>query len=117
MVGHAGTRLLADLADVTGLIAEFGQALARLRQRRGGNDPGPVAVDVAVTIAEGGEAIAYLAVRRRVTVTRRGRHGRKGNRVRDLRNRLPPAAPPARRVEALTPFSTSCPTCRRLSAN
>ncbi|MDH6463140.1 hypothetical protein M2302_003325 [Micromonospora sp. A200] len=83
-----GTRLLTEVADVTGLTAAFGEALARLRQRRGGHEPGRVAVDLAVMIADGGEAIADLAVRRRVTVTHCGRHGRKGNRERDLRNRL-----------------------------
>jgi hypothetical protein len=64
VVGHAGARLLADLADVTGLTVGFGDALAGLRQRQGGHDPGRVAVDLAVTIADGGEAIADLAVLR-----------------------------------------------------
>jgi len=31
VVGHAGARLLADLADATGLTRAFGQALAGLR--------------------------------------------------------------------------------------
>jgi hypothetical protein len=64
VVGHAGTRLLADVADVTGLTGGFGDALAGLRQRRAGHDPGRVAVDLAVMIADGGEAIADLAVLR-----------------------------------------------------
>jgi hypothetical protein len=64
VVGHAGVRLLADLADVTGLTAAFSEALAPLRIRRGGHDPGRVAVDVAVMLADGGEAIADLAVLR-----------------------------------------------------
>lgn len=64
VVGHAGTRLLADVADVTGLTGGFGDALAGLRQRRAGHDPGRVAVDVAVMLADGGEAIADLAVLR-----------------------------------------------------
>lgn len=38
---HAGSRLLADLAEVTGLRQEFSDALARLRQRRAGHDPDP----------------------------------------------------------------------------
>src|SRR6266545_1345053 len=45
VVGHAGARLLADLADATGLSAAFGDALAPLRVRRSGHDPGRVAVD------------------------------------------------------------------------
>jgi hypothetical protein len=64
VVGHAGTRLLADLADVTGLTDRFGDALAVLRQREAGHGPGRVAVDVAVMLADGGEAIADLAVLR-----------------------------------------------------
>ena len=64
VVGHAGARLLADLADATGLTSAFSQALAGLRQRQGGHDPGRIAVDLAVTLADGGEAIADLAVLR-----------------------------------------------------
>ena len=64
VVGHAGARLLADVADATGLTGGFGEALAGLRQRQGGHDPGRVAVDLAVMIADGGEAIADLAVLR-----------------------------------------------------
>ncbi|PWR06138.1 IS1380 family transposase [Micromonospora sicca] len=64
VVGHAGARLLADMADATGLTASFSEALASLRQRRAGHDPGRVAVDVAVMLADGGEAIADLAVLR-----------------------------------------------------
>jgi hypothetical protein len=56
--------LLADLADATGLTAEFTEALAPLRQRRAGHDPGRVLVDVAVMLADGGEAISDLAVLR-----------------------------------------------------
>ena len=64
VVGHAGTRLLADIADVTGLTGGFSDALRPLRQRDRGHDPGRVAVDVAVMLAGGGEAIADLAVLR-----------------------------------------------------
>lgn len=64
VVGHAGARLLADLADVTGLTGAFSDALASLRVRQSGHDPGRVAVDVAVTLADGGEAITDLAVLR-----------------------------------------------------
>lgn len=64
VVGHAGARLLADVADATGLTSAFSDTLAGLRQRRGGHDPGRIAVDLAVMIADGGEAIADLAVLR-----------------------------------------------------
>ncbi|MEV8518045.1 IS1380 family transposase [Dactylosporangium sp. NPDC051484] len=64
VVGHAGARLLADVAEVTGLTSACGDALAGLRQRRGVHDPGRVAVDIAVMLADGGEAISDLAVLR-----------------------------------------------------
>jgi DDE family transposase len=64
VVGHAGARLLADLAGVTGLEEGFGAALAGSRQRGGGHDPGRVAVDLAVMLADGGQAITDLAVLR-----------------------------------------------------
>jgi Transposase DDE domain group 1 len=64
VVGHAGARLLADLAEATGLTGRFGGALGSLRRRDAGHDPGRVAVDVAVMLADGGEAIADLAVLR-----------------------------------------------------
>jgi hypothetical protein len=63
-VGHAGARLLADLAEATGLSTGFGDALAGLRQRRPVHEPGRVAVDVAVMLADGGETIADLGVLR-----------------------------------------------------
>ena len=64
VVAHAGARLLADLAEATGLQAGFSQALAPSRQREGGHDPGRVSVDVAVMLADGGETISDLAVLR-----------------------------------------------------
>jgi hypothetical protein len=48
----------------TGLTSACSLALASLRQRQGGHDPGRVAVDVAVMLADGGEAISDLAVLR-----------------------------------------------------
>jgi hypothetical protein len=64
VVGHTGSRLLADVVDATGLTGGFGDALAALRQRQTGHDPGRVAVDLAVMLADGGEAIADLAILR-----------------------------------------------------
>ena len=64
VVGHAGTRLLTDLADKTGLTSGFVQALGLDRVRRSAHEPGRVAIDLAVLLADGGEAIADLAVLR-----------------------------------------------------
>ena len=64
VVGHAGARLLADLADATGLTAAYSAALKPLRPRGTGHDPGRVATDLAVMLADGGESIADLAVLR-----------------------------------------------------
>jgi hypothetical protein len=55
---------LVDLADATGLSAAMSDALVSLRQRRSGHDPGRVALDLAVMLADGGEAISDLAVLR-----------------------------------------------------
>jgi hypothetical protein len=64
VASHAGSRLLADLAEATGLLQTFGQAVVGLRERRSRHDPGRVLVDVAVMLADGGEAISDLAVLR-----------------------------------------------------
>lgn len=64
VVSHAGARLLADLTEATGLTRAFGDALAGMRQRGGGHDPGRVVADVAVMLADGGQTISDLAVLR-----------------------------------------------------
>ena len=64
VVGHAGARLLSDLADKLGLIAGMSAAMAPTKQRDRGHDYGQVLVDLAVTIAGGGETIAELKVLR-----------------------------------------------------
>ena len=64
VVGHAGARLLTDLADKTGLSRGFVDALGLGRVRRAVHEPGRVAVDLAVLLADGGETIADLAVLR-----------------------------------------------------
>jgi Transposase DDE domain group 1 len=64
VASHAGSRLLADLADRSGLTEALGDALAGLRSRRSGHDPGRVLVNVAVMLADGGVAISDLAVLR-----------------------------------------------------
>lgn len=64
VVGHAGARLLSDLADATGLTRGLSEAMASTKQRRRGHDRGRVLTDVAVMIADGGDAISDLAVLR-----------------------------------------------------
>jgi Transposase DDE domain group 1 len=62
VVGHAGARLLSDLADEVGLTGGLSAAMAATKQRRRGHDRGRVLVDLAVMIADGGEAMSDLAV-------------------------------------------------------
>jgi len=62
VVSHAGSRLLADLADVSTLTAQLGQVLAPLRRPRAVHDPGRVLVDLAVAVADGAETISDVAV-------------------------------------------------------
>lgn len=64
MASHAGSRLLADLADRTGLTEALGDALAGTRRRSSAHDPGRVLVDLAVMLADGGRGIGGLAVLR-----------------------------------------------------
>jgi hypothetical protein len=62
VVSHAGSRLLADLADVTTLTGELSAVLEGARGERPRHDPGRVLVDLAVAIADGAEAISDIAV-------------------------------------------------------
>ena len=64
VVSHAGSRLLADLADRSGVSGGLSDALGGLRERRSGHDPGRVLVDLAVMLADGGTTISDLAVLR-----------------------------------------------------
>ena len=64
MVGHAGVRLLADLAERSGLEGALGTALRSMRQRRRRHEPGSVLVDLAVTLADGGDCLSDLQVLR-----------------------------------------------------
>lgn len=63
MVAHAGTVATRLLADRTGLPAELSKAMAR-RNFIPGHDRGRVLADVAVMLADGGEAIADIDVLR-----------------------------------------------------
>jgi len=60
LVSHAGTALLAQVADKTGLTRALSSGLSGLRQRRGGHDPGRVVRDLAVMLAGGGDCLADL---------------------------------------------------------
>ena len=65
VVGHAGARLLSNLADRVGLTAALSIAMApAMKQRRRGHDRGQVLADLAVMIPGGGTAISDLAVLR-----------------------------------------------------
>ena len=61
VVSHAGSRLLADLADATTLTAELSEVLA-FDGRRRAHDPGRVLVDMAVAVADGATTISDVAV-------------------------------------------------------
>jgi hypothetical protein len=61
VVSHAGSRLLADLADRTTLTAQLSEAFASRRSPQTVHDPGRVLVDVAVMLADGGETISDIA--------------------------------------------------------
>jgi DDE family transposase len=62
VVSHAGSRLLADVADRTTLTAQLGEALAGVRRPRARHDPGRVLVDMAVAVADGATTISDIAV-------------------------------------------------------
>jgi len=65
VVSHAGSALLGGLAERVGLTGWVDEELAVLggvRRRGGGHRPGRVLGDLAVMIADGGEAIADIAV-------------------------------------------------------
>jgi hypothetical protein len=53
-VSHAGSALLAQIADKSGLADGLSASLARLAQRRSGQDPGGVIRDLTVMLANGG---------------------------------------------------------------
>jgi len=59
-VGHAGARVLCDLADALGLTEELSAAMAPTKTRRRGHDRGRVLVDLAVMLADGGTTISDL---------------------------------------------------------
>ncbi len=64
VASHAGTRLLAEMADATGLTDALSEAMAPICRRRRRHDPGRVLVDVALTLADGGDALSDIATLR-----------------------------------------------------
>jgi len=62
LVSRAGSALLARVADKTGLTRALSVGLADLKSRRGGHDQGRVIRDLAVMLADGGDALADLGV-------------------------------------------------------
>lgn len=64
VVSHAGTRLLAEMADLSGLTDALSQALAPMCKRARRHDPGKVVVDLAVKLAAGGDALSDVATLR-----------------------------------------------------
>jgi hypothetical protein len=64
VAAHAGSRLLAEMAEATGLTRAMSRAMAPTIVRRRRHDPGQVLVDLAVTIADGGDCLSDLAVLR-----------------------------------------------------
>jgi len=75
VVSHAGTVLLAELADRIGLTALLSEATDGLRERRAGHDPGRVLVDVAVAIADGAVTISDV----QALAGQQGLHGPAGS--------------------------------------
>jgi Transposase DDE domain group 1 len=60
LVSHAGTALLAQVADTVGLTRALSTRLGVLKARRRGHDPGRVICDLAVMLADGGECVSDL---------------------------------------------------------
>lgn len=63
-VSHAGTRLVADLADRAGLGRDLSAVFAAAVRRSRRHDPGEVLVDLALTLVDGGECISDVKVLR-----------------------------------------------------
>ena len=60
LISHAGSALLAQVADKTGLTGALSLRLSSMRERRSGHDPGRVVRDLAVMLADGGECVSDL---------------------------------------------------------
>jgi hypothetical protein len=64
VVGHAGSALLAGVADRVGLTSALSAAMAPTRERRSAHDPGVVLRDLVVMLADGGECLADIGALR-----------------------------------------------------
>ena len=64
IVSHAGAALLRELADSSGLTAGWTQAVIGTYRGTPTHQPGRVLVDLAVTLADGGDCLADLAALR-----------------------------------------------------
>jgi hypothetical protein len=64
LVSHAGSVLLARVADKSGLTQALSVRLAGLKARRSGHDPGRVVRDLAVMLADGGDCLADIGALR-----------------------------------------------------
>jgi hypothetical protein len=60
LVSHAGSALLAQVADRTGLTRALSLGLSAMKERHSGHDPGRVVRDLAVMLADGGECVSDL---------------------------------------------------------
>ncbi len=60
LVSHAGSALVAEVADQLGLTRALSRELAGVKQRRRGHDPGRVFRDLAVMLVDGGECVSDL---------------------------------------------------------
>src|SRR5881398_2041573 len=60
LVSHAGSALLAQVADKTGLTRALSSELGALQLRVGSHDRGRVVRDLAVMLADGGDCLADL---------------------------------------------------------
>jgi len=60
LVSHAGTALIAQVAEKVGLTKALSRGLAGVKQRRRGHDPGRVVCDLALMLADGGECVSDL---------------------------------------------------------
>jgi hypothetical protein len=61
LVSHAGSALLAEVADRLGFTTCLSVALERMRVRRSRHDPAIVIRDLAVMLADGGDCLSDLA--------------------------------------------------------
>src|SRR5680860_821465 len=64
LTSRAGTVLLVGVADRVGLTDALVAALSDLRERRGRHEPGQVLRDLAVMLADGGDALCDLGALR-----------------------------------------------------